>query len=317
MAEWAHYSDIDPEFAPLAGSISAPPTDLPVEQIRASYDEFVKQVNSKFEPNLPPSSEYTVAEHEIDVGGGAKVLAKSIVPTPRDGEDRKFPLLFWIHGGGFTIGDRNLDDYWLRVASVQVRIAVVNCEYRLAPEHLFPTAADDCFAALKYVASNPDKFSASLKKGLLVGGSSAGGNLAAVVAHLARDDSFFNNKPVTGQLLHIPVICHYDAVPEKYKPLYLSMEQNKDAPVTNKSGIEAFYAIYKPVATDTKFSPLLLDTHKGLPPAFLQICGLDPLRDEGLIYEKVLREAGVPTKLEVYPVCLMALRPCFLISSRR
>ena len=62
----------------------------------------------------------------------------------------------------------------------------------------------------------------------------------------------------------------------------------------------AFTAWYKPDPTDTRYSPLLLETHQGLPPAYLQICGLDPLRDDGLIYEKVLREAGVPTKLEMY-----------------
>ncbi|KAK1225764.1 hypothetical protein PQX77_011283 [Marasmius sp. AFHP31] len=297
MAEWAHYSDIDPEFEPLVGSLPALPTGLPLEQLRGFVDVAVEQGNSKFESQLPPSSEYTVTEHEIDVGGGVTVLARSVVPTPRDGEDGAFPLLFWIHGGG----NRNMDDYWLRIASVQVRIAVVNCEYRLAPEHPFPAAVDDAFAALKFVASNPEKFSASLKKGFIVGGQSAGGNLTAVLSHLARDDSFFKDKPLTGQLLQIPAVVHFDAVPEKFKSLYRSYEQNKDAPILNRSNIEDFYALYKPVATDTKFSPLLLETHKGLPPAFLQICGLDPLRDEGLIYEKVLREAGVPTKFEVYP----------------
>ena len=139
---------------------------------------------------------------------------------------------------GWVIGDRNMDDTWLRIASVNLRIAVVNCEYRcvrvdqqgkasthtrtyinsMAPEHPFPTAADDCFAALKYVASNPEKFSSSLKKGFLVGGASAGGNLAAVVSHLARDDPFFKDKPLTGQYLQIPVVVHYEAVPKKSVP---------------------------------------------------------------------------------------------------
>lgn len=85
----------------------------------------------------------------------------------------------------------------------------------LAPEHPFPTAVDDCFAAVKFVASTPEKFSASTKKGFLVGGSSAGGRLAAVISHLARDDAFFNERPVTGQLLHIPGVVHHSVVPEK------------------------------------------------------------------------------------------------------
>ncbi|KAJ8074464.1 hypothetical protein PM082_015365 [Marasmius tenuissimus] len=301
MAEWTHYSEIDPEFAPLVDALPALPVNLPVEEIRGFYNTATEQRRSKSESSLPPSSEYTVTEHEIAVGGGVTVLARSIVPTPRDGEDGAFPLLFWIHGGGFILGDRNMDDYWLRTASVEVRISVVNCEYRLAPEHPYPAAVHDCFAALKFVASSPEKFSASLKKGFLVGGTSAGGRLTAVMSHLVRDDPFFNDKPVTGQLLHIPGVVHHSVVPEKYKSLYRSIEQNKDAPILSRSGMDHFYAMYKPVPTETKYSPLLLETHKGLPPAYLQVCGLDPLRDDGLIYEKVLREANVPTKLEVYP----------------
>ncbi|KAJ8074461.1 hypothetical protein AAF712_009152 [Marasmius tenuissimus] len=301
MAEWSDYSQIDPEFAPLVDTLPSLPTDLPIEQVRGFLDAAVEQRKAKLESSLPPSSEYTVAEHEIPVGGGVTAFARSVVPKPRDGEDGIFPVLFWLHGGGFVVGDRNVDDYWLRIASVEVRITVVNFEYRLAPEHVFPTAVDDSFAALKFVASNPDKFSAALKKGFLVGGTSAGANVAASLSHLARDDSFFNDKPVTGQLLHIPPVVHYEAVPPRWKSSYLSFEQNKDAPILNKSKIEHFYSLYKPDPKDTKFSPLLLDTHKGLPPAYFQICGLDPLRDEGLIYERVLREANVPTKYEVYP----------------
>ncbi|KAK1218130.1 hypothetical protein PQX77_019208 [Marasmius sp. AFHP31] len=303
MAEsWTHYSEIDPEFASLASSAPTIPAGLSLEQMRGFFNSNAKKgLTSKLQPELPPASDYTVTEHEIHIGEGVTVLARGIVPTPRDGEDGTFPLLFWLHGGGFVLGDRNMDDHWLRNASVQVRIAVVNCEYRLAPEHPFPTAVDDCFAALKFVASNPEKFSASLKKGFLVGGASAGGNLAAVASYLARDDHFFNDKPITGQLLHAPSVVHYDAVPEKYKSLYLSLEQNKDAPVLNKGNVDQLLEWYKPVPTDPKFSPLVLETHKGLPPAYLQVCGLDPLRDDGLLYDKALKEAGVPTKIDVYP----------------
>ncbi|KAF9269816.1 hypothetical protein L218DRAFT_850572 [Marasmius fiardii PR-910] len=171
----------------------------------------------------------------------------------------------------------------------------------LAPEHPFPTAVDDLTAALKFVASHPETFSASLKKGFLIGGQSAGGNLAAVQSWIARDDSFFKDTPLTGQFLQIPSVIHYQAVPEKYKSSLLSFEQNKDAPGLKKESILKLLEFYKPTPEDPRFSPLLLPSHKDLPPAFLQVCGLDPLRDEGLLYEKVLKEAGVPTKFEVYP----------------
>ncbi|KAL0576439.1 hypothetical protein V5O48_005544 [Marasmius crinis-equi] len=322
MAEYAHLSEIDPELAPLLAAVPKAPTDIPIEQIRAGFVGVYKELEKKYEPFLPPRHEYTVTDHDIDVGDGVTVRARSVVPTPRDGEDGTFPLLFWIHGGGFVMGNLHLDDYRLRIASHKLRIATVNCEYRcvkakfmfvakilisfkiidsLAPEHPFPAAVDDTFTGLKFVASHPEKFSASLQKGFIVGGSSAGGNLAAVLAHLARDDAFFKDKPVTGQLLHIPPVIHYDAVPEKYKSSLLSLEQNKDAPTLGKEHLITMMSLYKPPPTDTRISPLLLESHKGLPAAYLQVCGLDPLRDEGLLYEKVLKEAGVPTKLDVYP----------------
>ncbi|KAL0572390.1 hypothetical protein V5O48_009568 [Marasmius crinis-equi] len=326
MAEYAHLSEIDPELASLlaaAGPGFPTPTADSIQQVRAGFRDAIEMVNKKFDPLLPPSSDYTIADHDIDVGGGVTVKARSVVPTPRDGEDGTFPLLFWLHGGGadvstsipclqsaslttffrkitgFAVGDLHFDDYKVRIASVKVRVAVVNCEYRLAPEHPFPTPVDDAYAALKFVASHPEKFSASLKKGFIVGGTSAGGNLSAVLSHLSRDDAFFKDKPLTGQLLHVPPVVHYDAVPEKYKSSLLSLEQNKDAPVLNKEKMVAFMELYKPSPTDTKMSPLLLDSHKGLPAAYLQVCGLDPLRDEALLYEKILKEAGVSTKFDM------------------
>ncbi|KAL0576438.1 hypothetical protein V5O48_005543 [Marasmius crinis-equi] len=301
MAEYAYLSELDPELAPLLAAQDVPALPTDIEQIRAGFVGVVKELQKKYELLLPPRHDYTVTDHDIDVGGGVTVKARSVVPTPRDGEDGTFPLLFWVHGGGFILGDLHLDDYKLRIASHKLRIATVNCEYRLAPEHSFPAAVDDAFAGLKFVASHPEKFSASLQKGFIIGGASAGGNLAAVLSHLARDDAFFKDKPLTGQLLHVPAVIHYDAVPEKYKSSLLSLEQNKDAPMLRKEDVIGFLGLYNPPPADTRISPLLLESHKGLPAAYLQVCGLDPLRDEGLLYEKVLKEAGVPTKLDVYP----------------
>ncbi|KAF9269817.1 hypothetical protein L218DRAFT_953447 [Marasmius fiardii PR-910] len=317
MAQYLHLSQVDPEIAPLlepsAPSIPLEESSLPA--IRRYLAEVgVPQFEKQYQPFLPESSEYTIKDHEIDVGMGATVAIRSTIPVPRDEEDGTFPLLFWIHGGGFVLGNLRMEDYKLRITTVKLRLSVVNCEYRLAPEHPFPTAVDDLTAALKYVASHPDTFSASLKKGFLIGGQSAGGNLGAVLAWIARDDPFFGSTPLTGQLLQVPTVVHPQAIPDKYKSSLLSFEQNrkvptsllsveedKNAPTLNGDNILQVLEFYNPTPEDPRFSPLLLPSHKGLPSAFLQVCGLDPLRDEGLLYEKVLKEAGVPTKLEVYP----------------
>ncbi|KAF9269813.1 hypothetical protein L218DRAFT_940046 [Marasmius fiardii PR-910] len=299
MAEYSYLSEIDQEVADLIGSL--PKTQIEESKLPEIRQLFVAGIEKKYEGLLPESSDYTVKDHEINIGGGISVRARSVVPVPRDGEDGTFPLLFWLHGGGFVLGDLRMDDYKCRIASVKLRLSVVNCEYRLAPEHKFPTAVDDATATLKYVASHPDLFSASLKKGFIVGGLSAGGNLAAVLSWVARDDPFFKDTPLTGQLMQVPVLLHHNGVPEKYKSSLLSFEQNKDSPLLNRERIDKFTEYYNPIPDDPRISPVLLPSHKGLPPAVLQICGMDPLRDEGLLYEKLLKEAGVPTKLEVYP----------------
>ncbi|KAK7062796.1 hypothetical protein VNI00_000287 [Paramarasmius palmivorus] len=304
MAEYAKYSQLDPELASLPGvaEFLKPDNATNVEARRQRYENAMDARSSQINQDLlPDSSEYSVVDRYIDVAPGVRVRARCVTPTVREGEDGSFPLLFWIHGGGWLTGDVRMDDNNLRITSVELRLSVVNCEYRLAPEHPFPTGLNDLYAALKYVAANPRVFAASLKKGFIVGGVSAGGNLTAVITHRARDDSDFQNTPLTGQLLRIPCVIHPDAYPEEYKSSLLSMEQNKDAPFLSKAAIDLILNNYHAPPTDPNMSPLLFQSHKALPPAFIQVCGLDPLRDEAFLYQKVLEEAGVEAKLEIYP----------------
>ncbi|KAK7027246.1 hypothetical protein VNI00_015335 [Paramarasmius palmivorus] len=302
MAEYSHLSEPDPDFAVIAAHI--PPVDesqtLTPAQRRQNYRDFIlTALKATYGPRLPSDSEYQLTDRQIDVGDGAQILARCVVPTRKEGET-DFPLLFWTHGGGWVIGDIEWDDFKLRQLAVDLRIAIVNCEYRLAPEHPFPIPVTDSFTCLKYFAAHPDLVSADLSKGFLVGGTSAGGNLAAVLSHLARDDPFFKDKPLTGQLLKIPVTLHLDAYPEEHKEVLLSMEQNKDAFIINRKEMRVYWDLYNPDPFDPRASPVLLPSHAGLPPAYFQICGQDPLRDEGFLYEKLLRNAGVKTKVDVY-----------------
>ncbi|KAL0066788.1 hypothetical protein AAF712_006186 [Marasmius tenuissimus] len=305
MAEYAHLSEMNPEFLEAVSKLPpAPPalTDDVATCRTNSLNMFGPAARALFEKiGMPPESAYKVTDRQIPVEAGVEVLARCVVPTPKDGEDDKFPLLFWIHGGGWAIGDVDWDDYKCRRLAVERRVSVVNCEYRMAPENPFPASPNDCFNALKYVANNEDSFGADLSKGFLIGGASAGGNLTAVTTHLYRDDPLSKTKPLTGQMLVIPVTCHPDAYPEKHKSQLLSMEQNKDAPFLDKKMMRTFFDWYQAPPNDPRMSPLLFPSHKDLPPAFLQVCGLDPLRDEGLLYEKELRAHGVKTKFEIYP----------------
>ncbi len=154
---------------------------------------------------------------------------------------------------------------------------------------------------MQWAAKNAKSFGADPSLGFVIGGTSAGGNLTAVLAHLARDEGL--SPPLTGQYLAIPAVLPDDVVPEKYKEFYLSYEQNKHAPVLPQAAIDMFMNGYKPDHHDPLFAVFNHPKgHANLPPAYFQVNGLDPLRDDAIIYERVLREEyGIKTKLDMYP----------------
>ncbi|KAK7460828.1 hypothetical protein VKT23_008757 [Stygiomarasmius scandens] len=307
MAEYAHLLTPHPELAEDLKALAQVPIPKDYATIRESAKNVgIPKLVKMLEPDMPPESEYDVKDYMIDTadGSGAQVLARSIIPKKTTPEET-FPLLFWIHGGGWSNGSADLDDPFMKIICVKLRISIVNCEYRLAPEHPFPTGLNDCYAVLKHVASNPTQFSASFNKGFIVAGPSSGANFGAVLTLRTRDDSFFRDTPLTGQALLIPGVIHIDAyseISEELRSRLLSMEQNANAPGLRKEYIEMAMKGYKaPNPSDPFVSPLLAPSHKGLPPAFIQVAGLDPLRDEGFLYEKILKDSGVSTRLIAYP----------------
>jgi acetyl esterase/lipase len=154
------------------------------------------------------------------------------------------------------------------------------------------------------VAEHASQLGADPSKGFIVGGTSAGGNIATTISHLARDEKL--SPPLTGAHLMIPTVCNIDVLPEKYRKDQHSWEQNKNAAILSRKACDLFYDCYVPNTSDRSselFSPLTFNTgHAGLPPSYFQICGADPLRDEALIYERILREdEGLKTKVDLYP----------------
>lgn len=143
---------------------------------------------------------------------------------------------------------------------------------------------------------------ANPEAGFIIGGASAGGNISAVLGALARDESL--QPPLTGLYLCVPALLNPSHVPEKYKAEYLSWTENVDDPVLKNPGGPpdvVFKELQKIVGFDFE-SPLFDPTYsknglKGYPPTFFEVAGMDPLRDEGLIFEHMLQENGVPTKM--------------------
>ncbi|KAJ7495056.1 Alpha/Beta hydrolase protein [Mycena latifolia] len=304
MSQYAHLSTPDPELLELLAKLPPPakpagPMDV-MAQRHFMRTVFLPQLQDSVRADLPPDSAYSVTDRTVPVDG-AEIPVRCIEPVARDGESGGFPILVWLHGGGWIAGDIDIDDFYLRIISVEFRISIVNVEYRLAPEHPFPTSLNDSYAALKWAADHAAEISGDPTKGLFVGGASAGAHSSAVIAHRARDDPFFAAHPLTGQILQIPAVLHPGATcPEEFKAELLSMEQNKDAPILSKAKMDSFYDFLQAPAAHPEASPLLLK-HAGLAPAYFQVAGLDPLRDEGLLYERVLRESGVKTKVDIYP----------------
>ncbi|KAJ7899788.1 alpha/beta hydrolase fold-domain-containing protein [Mycena leptocephala] len=297
-------------FYPAPGTIDV------ASQREAMTSIVIPKIVATLRPQLPLESSYRVMDETIIVEDGA-ITVRCIQPLARDGEGDSFPLLVWLHGGGWCLagfhfacpddgrvgagwisGDLDLDDFYLRIISVELRLCIVNVDYRLAPEHPFPIGLNDCYAALKWSANNALKLGAYLSKGFLIGGASGGAHFAAVLAHRARDDPFFNGRTLTGQIIQIPSLLH----PERQLPTteLLSLEQNKDAPIVGRASLDFFFNCLQAKPSDPEASPLLL-SHENLPAAYMQVAGLDPLRDEGLLYARLLREHGMKTKLDVYP----------------
>ncbi|KAK7715189.1 hypothetical protein SLS64_003887 [Diaporthe eres] len=254
-----------------------------------------------------------VAEHDrkIPVPGGSEITVRIYQPEESRVPARGSPLIVMYHEGGWSMGDLTDEETNCRLFSRDLGAVCVNVEYRLGPEHKFPIGINDCWDALKWAAENASSLGAAPQAGFIVGGGSAGGNIAAVLAHLARDQKL--DPPLTGQYLCVPAITCLmppEEIPEQYRAEYLSHPSVTPSvdPVLQPDSRNP-RGIVKVVGADVNnplFVPFLYRNkpsgHKGLPPAYFQVCGLDPLRDEALIYDRVLREeAGVDTKVDVYP----------------
>jgi acetyl esterase len=198
--------------------------------------------------------------------------------------DEVLPALVFFHGGGWTIGDLDTHDVLCRLLAQGARCAVFSVDYRLAPEHPFPAAVDDCLFATEYVFRHARELEVDAGR-IAVGGDSAGGNLAAVVALMARD----RGRPaLCYQLLIYPATDQRCSLP--------SHARNGEGYLLTREGIDFFRRAYLPDAkdhTDWRASPLLAASHANLPPALVLTAGYDPLVDEGRAYAERLAAAGV------------------------
>jgi acetyl esterase len=227
-------------------------------------------------------------EDDYARGGDGRIPIRSYRPTALSGP---LPLIVLIHGGGWTVGTLNQYDSMASSIALGADAVVVSLDYRLAPTHPFPAAAEDCYFAFVDVVSRAQQWGADGSHVALVG-DSAGGNLVAVTAMLVRDRG---GPAIALQALVYPATDLTLSSP--------SVHENAGMPVLKRTTLEAYVGLYVPDRADRAAptaSPLLAENHEGLPPALVQIAELDPIRDDGFRYAEALRAAGVSVRLTEY-----------------
>jgi acetyl esterase len=203
-----------------------------------------------------------------------------------------FPVFVYIHGGGFVLGNIVLGDNLCRSIANRASCVVVSVEYRLAPEHKYPAAVDDSYAAIKWVAKNANRINADPTR-IAVGGDSAGGNLSAVVSLRARDE---------GEKFPMYQVLMYPATQMDMHTTG-SLSQFSDGYFLTAGDMIWFGEQYFEKNQDRRIpyaSPLLAPNLSKLPPALIITAGFDPLRDEGEAYGEKLKKSGVPVKISRY-----------------
>jgi acetyl esterase len=262
--------------------------DLVVKSGRPAYHTLSpKEARQLFRETRPASTPVPPAIGEVrsaSAEGPRGPIPLRVYRPASVADATRLPALVFFHGGGWVIGDLDTHDTLCRQLTAEAGISVVSVDYRLAPEHKFPAAADDAWAATRWVAAHAAELGVDGAR-LAVGGDSAGGNLAAVVALMARDAG---GPALALQALLYPVT---DVAAESRSYADLA-----DGYLLTREGMRWFIAHYLDRAAeggDWRASPLRATSLAGVAPALVVTAGFDPLRDEGDAYAARLREAGV------------------------
>ncbi|MBI1213213.1 MAG: alpha/beta hydrolase fold domain-containing protein [Alphaproteobacteria bacterium] len=230
-------------------------------------------------------------ENKTIPGPGGQLPIRVYTPVASGGTG--LPALVFFHGGGFVIGDLETHDALCRTLANESGAKVIAVDYRLAPEHKYPAAADDCYAATKWVESNASSLGIDPNR-IAVGGDSAGGNLAAVVCQMAKQKGA---PSIVFQLLIYPVT--------QYRANTESMKSFAEGYFLERRTMDWFFDQYTDAASvdpnDPRLSPLAASDLSGLPRAYVVTAGFDPLRDEGKAYADKLNRAGVAAISVDYP----------------
>lgn len=278
---------VDPGFA---AALAARPTRgiERLEQIPRAREVMAAQ-----RPPAEVPDSVTVVDHHAATADGHDLLIRLYRPADVPTTTR-LPVLYWIHGGGLIVGSVDMDDERNGTLVTELGIAVASVEYRLAPEHPYPTPIEDCYAGLCWTVDRADELGLDPDR-LAIGGASAGGGLAAALALVAADRE---GPAIAFQLLRYPMLDDRNATPSSHA-VTDPRTWNRTA---NHLGWTAYLgpAAGSPDVPDHA-APARRTDHAGLPPAVITVGDLDLFLDEDVAYATALGRAGVAAELHVYP----------------
>ncbi|KAI0877971.1 alpha/beta hydrolase fold-domain-containing protein [Hypoxylon argillaceum] len=304
------FVDLDPGFKPLPkyGHLSEKtPEFLVVEDaIFAAYDQLWKlpdiptfrQVAGDSDAALPPGGPDRYRDVKTELlhfpARDGHLIELKVYKSPHVAPDAT--LMYRMHGGAWCVGGHEVDGAENVYAATNPNIVVVSVDYRLAPENPFPKPVEDSYDGLLWCKENAKTLGINPEK-IIVAGSSAGANLSAVLAIMARDNGVSG---IIGQVLHFPALCHPKFYPrDKYE--LASNIQNAENAVLSTVKFDVFLNAYIPnPEPDHRHSPLLTSSLAGLPPALIQSAGVDIFRDESFAYADALEAAGVDVEFHCY-----------------
>jgi acetyl esterase len=278
---------LDPQPRAILGQLAAL-GGTPIEQMTPAEARAERDRTAPARAAIAaPFREVARVQDRAIPGPGGPIRVRVYWPEHR----ADLPVLVYFHGGGWVFGNIDSVDRTCRVLSDSGGCIVVNVEYRLAPEHKFPAAAEDAYAVVNYIASYAQEFACDGRR-IAVGGDSAGGNLAAAACLMARDRG---GPGIAFQLLVYPLTDYDDDRP--------SLHEYAEGHLLTRAAIRYFWDHYVSSPEEGRHpyaSPLHAASLESLPPALVITAECDPLRDQGEAYARRLEQSGVPVTLRRY-----------------
>lgn len=281
-----HYN-FDPELLPYVSLLPRVIDLSSAEKICSFRSELAKN-----RPKITGTDQVEINNFLIPGAKGCPdIPARSY--RPKNSNDEILPAIYEIHGGGFILGDLEMQDQWCINICLGVHALVISVDYRLAPEHPFPAAPNDCYHGFCWIFDNAEQLAINPEK-IAISGQSAGACLAAATTLRARDE---DGPRACFQLLEIPVVDNSLSTP--------SMQEFKDTPMWNRPnavwGWTHYLGSESLETNDSYAAPAKEQDLSGLPNTYMSIMEFDPLRDEGIEFALRLMQAGVSVELHTFP----------------